>query len=346
MALPILALAALGAAAAGTGLMLNKNKSNYGSVPKSSNKNGGHKDNKPPQQQAPNNNAYSGGYDYGYGGGGYSAPTIDQNALAQYDQAIGTTNHALSRLGGQLNTAYGNIQDQFNTSTNELNVAKKKAEGSYNTGTTQNQQSFRGNKNTINDQAASGLRGLLRSLGAMGAGGSSEYDFVAPQAVTLQASQQRSGAGENYAKNQQGLDTNWNNFLTDDKNSRKKLTDWRVKQRQEAEARSQTTRQELLTKLAELSSQRAAAAGGNPAAAAQPYINQANALSARIDALGRFRPTYTGKAPVYTAPTLDSYDTGEGTAAEFQGGGGAQSPFLALLLNQQERQKDDLLGYV
>lgn len=276
---------------------------------------------------------------YGTVGTGSSGGAVPVD-LSQYDAAINQYNNALSRLPGQLGIAEGNINTQYGQNLNEINSARDQAQNNYNDQTTQNSQSYVTNKNQIKDQASQGLRGLQRMLGAYGAGGSSDALYVAPQAVATQQTTQNAGAGQNFATNARTLDTNWNNFLADDKNSRAKLHDWQSQQLQSAQSQSDTTKQSLLSQLAAVKGQRAAAAGGSYAAGAQPYIDQANALSGQIDALARLNPTYTGTTAVYKAPTLDSYTAGQGTAATIDPGAQGATPYLAALLGQQQKDKN------
>lgn len=284
-------------------------------------------------QAQPTSGAYSGG-----SSGSGSGKTVDQNVLGQYNTAINTTQSALDRLPNQFGIAQGNINSQYNTNRNELDTTKKNAKNSYNTSTTQNQQSYRTDKNQIADSASAGLGGLLRTLGAYGAGGSSDAMYVAPQAVATQASQERAGAGQNFAQNAQSLDTNWNNFLSEDENSRKKLEDWKSQQLNSAQAQSETTKQSLLSKLADLIGQKAAYEGGSYDGAAQPYINEANALSSSIDNLAKINPTYTGNTPVYEAPTLGSYTVDPNSQVTAQNAAEqSATPFLSLLMNNQKK---------
>src|SRR5690606_21204872 len=127
------------------------------------------------------------------------------------------------------------------------------------------------------DQQSQGLRGLLRTLGMYGAVGSDAT--LASEAVANEATRQRSGAGSVFSQNQRGLDTNWGNFQNEDKDRRREAQDWRKKQLQAAEQQSATTKQDLLSRLAELRGQRAATVGGSYKGAAQPYLDRANALS-------------------------------------------------------------------
>lgn len=259
------------------------------------------------------------------------AATAKSNALGQYTQAIGTYQDSLNRLPGQLGIAQDNINSQFNTNQNQLNSTKAQSQNSYDNSNTQNSQSFQSNKNTIADQASSGLRGLLRTLGAYGAGGSSEAQYTAPQAVADQASQQRAGAGQTFAQNQAGLDTNFNNFLNQDANSRKQLNDWQSNQLNSAQAQSDTTKQSILTELAKLYGGQAQVNGGNYASSAQPYIDQAQGLNSTIDNLGKLNPTYNGTTPVYNAPSLSSYIS-QANGTQVNNNNASTTPYLAQLL--------------
>lgn len=267
--------------------------------------------------------------------GGYSAYS---NNLGQYDQGISTLEQALARAGSQLGIAQGNINTQFGVNQNELNSAKNQATQSYQQSGTQNGQNLQTNKNTIADQASQGLRGLLRTLGAYGAGGSSDALYVAPQTVAQQATSQRNGANQTFAQNQQGLDTNYNNFLTQDAGSRQKLQDWQTQQLNSAQSQSDTAKQNLLSQLAQLNGQKAAYQGGSYTGAAQPYLDQANGLSSTIDQLAAINPTYNGTTPTYTAPPLASY-VNNGNTATTTGQGALQdttTPYLTALLGAQK----------
>lgn len=271
-----------------------------------------------------------------------NTPSISAQDLALYDQSIGIVNSALGRLPSQINIARDNVNDQYGVGVNELNSSRKQAENSYKTSSTQNQQSYRGDKNAIADQASQGLRGLLRMLGAFGAGGSSEAQFVAPEAVAQHATLQRSGAGQTFSENQQGLDTNWGNFQTQEENERQKLADWKNLQLRNAELQNTQNKIDLISQLAQLTQQRAAALDGDVEAAGQPFINQVNQLSERVNSLGRFSPQYQGNTPVYQAKPLDSYNSAQTQATpQTNALQSTTSPYLAALLGagQEERRR-------
>ena len=269
----------------------------------------------------------------------YTPNYAQQNAsvLSQLAQSGNTIQSALDRLPAQLQIALGNIDSTYNQKNNELQSAYNQNENSYNTSTTQNQQNFRSNKNTINDQASSGLRGLQRLLGARGAVGSDMG--LAGQAVADVASQQNAGAGQTYAQNQSGLDTNWGNYKLSDEQEHKKLADWQTQQQNSARSQSDTTKQDLLSKMADIKGQMGAARGGSYSASAQPYLDQANALSAGIDNLAKINPTYNGTTPVYTAAPLSSYSTGNGATLGTQSADGTSlnTPWLNTLLGKDKK---------
>ena len=282
----------------------------------------------------------------GGGGGSVAASNLASAAqLAEYDQGINQINHGLGRLDSQLNVALGNIGKQYNQRANELTSSLNRGRSQYNTQTTENQQDRRTNVNNIDSRSSSGLRSLLAQLGSMGAVGTDMS--LAGRAVQDDASQLRSGAGQTFAKNQRGLDTNWNNLQGDIEDERKKVADWRSSQQDSARSQSKQTRQGLLTQLAQLRAQKAAAQGLNGADAARADLNRANALSREIDNLARINPSYTGRQVSYTPQTLDSYAVGGGaqvSAAEPASQLGAD-PTLSIYNPQFQDEDDDRFNY-
>ena len=259
-----------------------------------------------------------------------------------YGQKMQTLLDSINNLSNQANITKRNNQGTYDTNQNELDTTKANSDNSYKTSTTQNGQSYQTNKNTIADQASTGLRGLLRVLGAYGAGGSSAAEYLAPEAVANTASASRAGANQTYAVNQSGLDTNYNSFLNEDTNARKKLTDWLVNENQAADKTSLTNRQSLLTQLADAAGNKAAYSRGSYADASQPYIEQSKSLSPQIDALsGVASRTYDGKTPTYTAKSLASYiPTAAGTQVGTTAAQDVSTPYLSLLLSQQKKESN------
>ena len=274
------------------------------------------------------------------GGGGMGGGNRASAAqLAEYDQGIGQLEHGLGRIDNQLGVRLGNINNQYTTKKNELKSSWNRAEGQFNDQTRQNQQQRRTNINNINDRSAVGLRGLLRSLGSMGAVGSDMQ--LAGRAVQNQANQQRTGAGQTYAQNQKQIDTTWGQFKNDYADEDKKLNDWKVNEDNAARQSSQTTRQNLLTQLAQMKSQKAAAQGANGANAARADLGRANALSSEIDNLGRQQSTYSGNKVQYNAKDLDSYKVEGDTAVGVSDPQAAGSDPTLNIYNTRLKQEDE-----
>lgn len=263
-----------------------------------------------------------------------STPSVNQDTVNQLTQSVDLVQSALDRLAPQLSIARNNIGKSFEQQNNELISGKAAAQNQYNTSTNQNAQNRRTNYNVINDQASNGLRGLLRSLGAFGAVGSDLG--VAGNAVTNEANLQRSGANQTFAQNQQNLDTNWGTYLNDFGNEQRKLNDWKTQQLNDAEAQSLSTKQDLLSRLADYNGKLSAARGGSYTDSAQPFLDQATSLGAKIDALGKLNPTYTGKTPVYTAAALDSYNANPASINFQQAQSPSGIPLLSLLLSRDK----------
>lgn len=288
-------------------------------------------------QPGPNTQNIGGGIGFGGGMGGGNRASAAQ--LAEYDQGIGQLEHGLGRIDNQLGIRLGNINNQYNTKKNELKSSWNRAEGQFNDQTRQNQQQRRTNINNINDRSAVGLRGLLRSLGSMGAVGSDMQ--LAGRAVQNQANQQRTGAGQTYAQNQKQIDTTWGQFKNDYADEDKKLNDWKANEDNAARQSSQTTRQNLLTQLAQMKSQKAAAQGANGANAARADLGRANALSSEIDNLGRQQSTYSGNKVQYNAKDLDSYKVEGDTAVGVSDPQAAGNDPTLNIYNTRLKQEDE-----
>jgi hypothetical protein len=185
---------------------------------------------------------------------------------------------------------------------------------------------------------------LRRLLGARGAGSSSAARFAAPYAAALEGSQQLRQVGDAFEKNMGALDTNWNNYQTEWNQSKEDLETQKRNAENSVRADVAGKRASLLSTLAQLTAQRASAAGGNPVASAQPYLDQVNSLYGQIDNLGA---QYFGKVnvanPNYKAPDLSKYDYDARRAVQFNGnataGEQAASPYLSALLGAKRKEQ-------
>jgi hypothetical protein len=267
-----------------------------------------------------------------------AAPVIDQNVIREYDQAIAQTQAGINRLPGQLQSGYGAIDASWQNALNQLLLSRNRGETSYNQATQDTKTGFVGAKNTIGSQAGEALNGLRRLLGARGAGGSSASRISAPGAVARSAGLQRAEVGGNFAKNMQGLDINWNNFLQDYSNEVSKAGTQREQGRRDLSNTIDTGHADFLRTLAQLQAQRAEAAGGNTVAAAQPYLDQANSILDRVSNYQTAPINYQTNA--YQAPSLASYDVAQSPNTQFsqQSEGNYYSPYLQSLLGKKQQQ--------
>lgn len=274
----------------------------------------------------------------------YISGVNDPGTLAAYDQSIGQLNNEIGNLPAQLNVGNQNIDTAYNSAFNQLQQAKATNQQTYNTNKTQTAQDYSVGKNTIGVNAGHSLNGLLRLLGAHGAGGSSAATIVAPEDVGQVAANERQTAGQTFGRNNQSLDTNWNNYLTGYNNSATDLGNQRLNNQNGLQAQIAQNRASLLNSLATLTAQKAAATGGSPTAAAQPFLNQANAQLSAATQLGRQVPVFQTAPVTYTAPKLDTYTTAPNpTAAATNPTNAAAesvSPYLSLLLGQDKKQNN------
>lgn len=273
-----------------------------------------------------------------------SSSTYDQNTINYWNGVIGQNENQLNGLSGLLSELNKGTDSDYNVKKNELQSAYDRSKSEYDTSTTQNQQQLQTNKNTIADRASQGLRGLLRTLGAMGAGGSSSAMYNAPELVTAQANQERTGANQTFGENQQKLDTNWGNYQIDHEDDKKKLEDWKAGQLRENEQKVLNQKNSLLQTLADAYAQRGSA-GQSAGNKINEVTQQIMANQNRLNELNRFvAPQYTGIRATYEAPSLSSYNTGnssittEVSDAPQAGMNASVTPTLAMLLGVKDRK--------
>lgn len=273
-----------------------------------------------------------------------SSSSYDRNAINYWNGVIGQRENELNGLNGLLGELNKSTDSDYNVKRNELQSAYNRSKADYEASTTRNQQQLQTNKNTIADRASQGLRGLLRTLGAMGAGGSSAAMYNAPELVTAQANQERTGANQTFGENQQKLDTNWGNYQIDHENDKKKLEDWKAGQLRENEQKVLNQRNSILSVLADAYAQRGSA-GAGAGNKINEITGQMKANQNRLSELNRFvAPRYDGMRANYNAPTLSSYNTGnssittEVSDAPQAGMSANIAPTLAMLLGIKDRK--------
>lgn len=284
----------------------------------------------------------------GYGGGSNSS--YDKNAVDHWNSAIDVYENKLNGLNGLLDSLNAKTNSEYDTKNNELQSSYNRSKSEYDQSSRQNSQQLQTNKNAITDRASQGLRGLLRTLGAMGAGGSSSALYNAPELVTALANQERAGANQTFGENQQKLDTNWGNFKLDWDNDKKKLEDWKQGQYRQNEQNVLSERNNILGSLMDAYTQRGAA-GQSAGSKLSELSGQMKANDNRLNELNRFvKPSYDGTRATYTAPSLSSYNTGassittEVSDAPENGFSAKTSPSLAMLLGVKNRKNSNPYG--
>lgn len=282
----------------------------------------------------------------GAGSGSYS--TAKDTALKNrmrgiYDREIADINNNLDSLQGQLDNDLAGVESEYNQYKNEQQSSYNANENDYNKSTLQNRQNLQTNRNEITDRASSGLRGLLRILGAMGAGGGSVARYEAPGMVTSQANQEMSKAGQTYAQNQSNLDTDWGNYKEQFENDKKKLEDWKTGQIKAKKQANYEKGQSLLADLVTAYGNRAQYGGDYGDNINKTYDRIADFRN-KINDLGKFSaPQYTGMTSVFKSPDLASYDTGNTNLSTqvSESNTSASSPILSALQGLTKKKNNN-----
>jgi hypothetical protein len=270
------------------------------------------------QPQDVPSNIISGGGGTSYGSGVSVAPPPPPVDVSMYDAAAANANTAIGNLDTQRQVGIENIQGGVNSSLSTLLGAQTRAREDYDLSrgrtTNQNIQA----RSDIDASTGRQSNALQRLLGSRGAGNSDAARVVAPYAAALQGTQQRSQVADTYANNMLNLDTTNRRYNEDVEKSRQDVERQRFSQTQALDGGIAEKRSSLLSNLANIMSQRAAALGGGGAAqrtAAQPYFDQVNALQGQIANYGR---QYAGgisvNAPQYQAANLAQYQVGNSAA--------------------------------
>lgn len=259
-----------------------------------------------------------------------------------YDRQISDINHNIDSMQSELDNALASIKGEYNQYKNEQQSAYNSAKNDYDKSTLQNRQDLQSNRNDITDRASSGLRGLLRILGAMGAGGGSVARFEAPGMVTSQANQEFSNAGQTYARNQSNLDTDWGNYKNEFENDKKKLEDWYNGQVKAKTKENYEKRNSLLSDLVTAYGNRAQY-GGDYGNSVNDAYNRIAEYRNKITDLGKYTaPKYTGITAVYNAPDLATYNTGNTdlSTAVTDSNTSAASPLLVALQGLNKKKNN------
>ena len=259
-----------------------------------------------------------------------------------YDQAIGQANAGIGRLDQQQQIGLQNVQGDYQNNLDRLLNAKNNTQKQYGESVVNTKQDNLTARSNVDFETGQRANALQRLLGSKGAGSSSAARVAAPYAAALEGTQQLNQVGDAFKDNMGALDTSWGNYQTGWNQSKEDLDAQKVNQERAVQSDVATKRADLLSNLSTLAAQRAQAAGGNPASAAQPYLDQVNGLYSQINNLGA---QYQGRVnvadPTYQAPELSQYDYNQrgqiGVAQNAQQQG--ISPYLSILLGQKDKRQ-------
>ena len=275
-------------------------------------------------------------------GASASDQALKNRMVGIYDRQISDINSNIDSLNSQLQNKLDALKGEYDQYKNEQQSAYNSAKNDYDNSTKQNQQNLQTNRNDITNRASSGLRGLLRVLGAMGAGGGSVARYEAPSMVTKQANQEYSNAGRTYAQNQSSLDTDWGNYNNEFENDKKKLEDWYSGQIKAKKQENEERKQSLLADLVTAFGNRAQY-GGDYGNNINDAYNRIAASRNQINELGKYTPAnYTGITAVYKTPDLASYNANNTnlTTAVTDSNTSASAPLLTALRGLNKKKNN------
>ena len=224
------------------------------------------------------------------GGGGGSARVLDTAQLQSLDSLIGS----LSAIKDQTVQKAAIKRD---TSKREKEAEKKKEEDKYKGKKLNTLQDFSGAKTDTDLNTRDTLENLVSSLSTLGLGGS--------RALTRQildaANKSNRKANATQAKNNQDLDSSWNDYSVGNENDMKKIEDQYGYDAGEATRKFLQDKQSALYKKADVYN-----AGGDEGGRTA-VMNEANSLNGMIAGAAFMNPQYTGAVREMATPELANY---------------------------------------
>lgn len=150
-----------------------------------------------------------GGYGGGAGGGGgaSAAPRPDAEAVAYWNDNIGSLQRLLDSTNTQRGQGVENINNSFNRNLDSINGQESRTLRDYGIKEQDTQAARQDNLQRISGQARQGNEGLQRLFQLSGAGVSSASQMVAPNAVARDASGKRASTLNTFGKNMRDIDT-------------------------------------------------------------------------------------------------------------------------------------------
>lgn len=278
------------------------------------------------------------------GSGGSTGSSANQQDLQYLNDQEGRTRKLFDYTKNALNNGLTNLGDSYNRERSSANQQRSRALENFQVqreDTTRGKQKALGQVDTNARTLSDSLR---RILGLASGSGSSAFQLAAPNAVSRQASQQRTGVQETFGRNFRDLEVSEGRAKTDFDSLLENLT--RQRNDKESQLRQGVLEQEqgINETLADIARQRALLQGGGYSqvqSAQAPFTNAIDSRQSQIDALfGQFRNPQLSVDPVSVqAPNLRDYVTDRAKINVQNQGGGQYAPYRQFLRNDEEEER-------
>lgn len=238
-------------------------------------------------------------------------PAYNSADLAYLDDQANRLRAMLASTGVNLQNGLTGLGDSYNKAVSTANDSRGKALRDYGIqrdDTTAAKQSALGTVDTNSRTLANSLR---RILGMASGSDSSAYQLAGPNAISRQASGQRTNVVDAYGKNFRDLDTAENDATSSFDNLLRDLSEQKGQRESELRAGVYGKEQELNSGLADIAAERQKLLGGSygdTRIAQQPYEQAINQRQTDIDNLfAQFRTPYEVKPVTVNTPSLRDY---------------------------------------
>lgn len=311
--------------------------------------------------QAVTNSMYDSGYNpqiFGTSttesyGGGYSAPAAPQPPaydpadLAYLDDQKARLERQLASADSTLNSGLTQLGDSYNQEVNSANTRQSRALQDYGVKREDTTRAKDGALNRVNTNARTLADSLRRRIGMASGSSSSAYQLAAPDAVSREASKNRTGVVENFGQNFRDLEQGENRLKADFADLLKNLDAQRKNRESDFRAGILERKNAIDGSLAEVARQRALLLGGGynqVRSAMAPYASAIDSRQAELDGLfSKYRTPFEVKPIDTSTPNLRDYtvDRAEINANNTQGVD-AYSPYGNFLRRSTEEDEQYL----
>lgn len=253
-------------------------------------------------------------------------------AVADKSNDIALQEAGLGSVDTQTQAGLDAIDKALGTLTGQYDTEKTANEGAYTTSSNQNENNLQSNKESALVNAAQGRQGLFGTLASLGALNGSGVT-LANNAVQTGANKDLSGAGDNFATNQSGLDTAIGTFRDEDAKRRQDAADAAANAKTNAQNEAAKSKQTFYSNLANDYS--AEGDAGN----ATKFTGLASALYPQVAATSIPDSTIAPEAAAFTAPSLANYLVGGNSTAVTAAPTSGQSGIPGLQANTPLKKK-------